>query len=239
MNIAIIFAGGAGQRMNTKTIPKQFLKLHGKPILIYTLEKFQNHPEIEHIVVVCIESWIEYAKELVECYKINKVVDIVPGGETGQLSIFNGVQRASELFGKDNVVLIHDGVRPMIDENTISSAISLVEERGSAITVTPAIETVAVKGDNGEVEDILDRSRCQMAKAPQCFKLGELLEAHLLAQKEGKTDFIDSAYLMKYYGHKLYTVEGSLENIKVTTPIDFYLLRAIIDAYENSQIFGL
>lgn len=115
MNIAIIFAGGTDQRMNTKTKPKQFLEMHGKPILIYALEKFQEHEEIDKIVLVCIESGIDYAWELIDKYRITKVEDIVPGGASGQLSIYNGVKRAYELYGRDNVVLVHDGVRPLVD----------------------------------------------------------------------------------------------------------------------------
>ena len=237
MNIAIIFAGGTGQRMNTKTKPKQFLEMHGKPILIYTLEKFQEHEEIDKIVLVCIASGIEYAWELINKYRITKVADIVPGGISGQLSIYNGVKRAHDLYGSDNVVLVHDGVRPLVDEGTISKAIKSVKENGSAITVAPSVETIAIQSEAGIVEDIMDRSMCKHAKAPQCFWLGDLFSAHKNALEEKLTDFIDSACLMKHYGYTLYTIEGTSENIKITTPIDFFILRAIIDAKENSQIF--
>ena len=238
MNIAVIFAGGTGQRMNTKTLPKQFLELHGKPILIYTLENFQRHRQIDGIVLVCVEGWLDYCQEILEKYRITKVNAIVPGGETGQHSIWNGLKKAVELFPADSIVLIHDGVRPLIDQNTITQAIECVKKNGSAITVSPAIETVALKQQDGQVGDILDRSLCQMAKAPQCFYLNEILQAHQKAQNERRTDFIDSASLMRHYGHSLFTVEGPSENIKITTPSDFYLFRALLDARENSQIFG-
>ena len=239
MNIALIFAGGAGQRMNTASKPKQFLELHGKPIIIYTLEHFQNHPDIDGIVLVCLENWIPYCKELLEKYHINKVSSIVPGGRNGQESIFNGLSAATSLYPMDSIVLIHDGVRPLINEQVITDDIACVKGNGSAITVSPAIETIVRKQKDGHVGDIFDRSSCEMAKAPQCFYLRDIYEAHIKAIEEGKYDFIDSASIMQYYGHELSTVVGPAENIKITTPSDFYIFRAIIDARENMQIMGL
>lgn len=239
MNTAIIFAGGTGQRMNTTTKPKQFLELHGKPILIHTVEYFEKSSHIDAVIIVMLESWIPYTNELIEKYGFKKVCAVIPGGESGQESIFKGLSKAAELFPKDTVVLLHDGVRPLINDEIIAKCVESTINNGNAITVSPAIETVALMSGDGCVGKILPRSECQMAKAPQCFKLGDIYESHLKAQKEGKYDFIDSASLMQYYGYKLYTVEGPVENIKITTPSDFYIFRAIIDARENSQIFGL
>lgn len=239
MNIAIIFAGGTGQRMNVKTKPKQFLELHGKPILIYTLELFQQAPSVDGIVLVMLDKWIPYSEDLIDKYRISKVKAVVPGGKTGQESIFNGVKKAYELFPGDSVVLIHDGVRPLVDVDTIEKCVKLVRKKGNAITVSPAIETIALLDENGEVGKILPRSQCQLAKAPQCFVLNDIYKAHCKAIEEARPDFIDSASLMQFYGHKLYTVRGPAENIKITTPGDFYIFRAIVDARENSQIWGL
>ena len=226
MNIAVIFAGGTGTRMNTKSKPKQFLEMHGKPVLIYTLENFENHPMIDSIVLVCLGSWIEYTAALLKKFGITKVAKIVPGGDSGQESIYHGVKTAQELYGGDNVVLIHDGVRPLINEETITHCIA-------------SVKIFLKNEENNRVGQIFDRSRCEMAKAPQCFKLQEIYEAHKKAQAEGINAFIDSASLMQYYGHELFTVEGPAENIKITTPSDFYVFRAIMDARENLQILGL
>lgn len=240
MNIAVIFAGGTGKRMNTKSKPKQFLEMHGKPVLIYTLEHFQNHPQIDHIILVSIASWIDYAASLIKKFGITKVSAIVPGGATGQKSIYHGLKKAHELYGDKNIVLIHDGVRPLIDEETITKCIDITTRKGNAITVSPAIETIFLKNTKKEeVGQIFSRSSCLMAKAPQCFKLGDIYRTHQIAIQEGKTNFIDSASLMQHYGYKLWTVQGSSENIKITTPVDFYIFRAIIDAEENLQIIGL
>ena len=239
MNIAIIFAGGTGQRMNTKTKPKQFLELYGKPIIIYTLEKFQEHEQIDGIIVVCVKEWIGYCESLISKFGITKVKLVTPGGETGMMSRYNGIMKASELFPEDTICLMHDGVRPLIDHDTISKNIESVKKTGTAVTVSPAIETIAVIETDNKVGQIIDRKKCQMAKAPQSFRLTDLVKAHQKAVDEGILDCIDTAYLMQMNGYDIYTVEGSPENIKITTPTDFYLFRALVDARENSQIFGV
>lgn len=235
--IAIIFAGGSGKRMNTKAKPKQFLELHGKPIIIYTLELFDNHPLIDYIVVACIESWIPYLKELLRRFEIKKVVEIIPGGETGQDSIYNGLVAANHYGSEDSIVLIHDGVRPLIEEKTITDNIEEVKKSGSCITCIPATETLVVKQRDNSLH-IPERRDSLIARAPQSFILSEILEAHNKARNENRHDFIDSCTLMSHYGHQLSTIIGPMENIKITTPTDFFMFRAIIDVKENSQIFG-
>lgn len=240
MVYSVIFAGGTGKRMNTKSTPKQFLKMHGKPVLVYTIEKFQENESVDGIVLVCLASWIEYAKKLIREYRLSKVCVVVPGGNSGQESIFHGLQAVKNLSkNDDDIVLIHDGVRPLIDDITITNCVQSVKENGNAITITPAIETIFVHSQEGSVGKIFNRSQCVMARAPQCFFLRDIYQAHLKAQSEGKTDFIDSAMLMQYYGADLHTVEGPVENIKITTPTDFYLFRALLDAQESMQIVGL
>ena len=238
MNVAVIFAGGTGQRMNSRTRPKQFLLLHGKPIIIYTLERFDQHPDVDAIVVVCLEAWIEDLNEYIRRFALTKVVSVVRGGGSGQESIRNGVYEASRLYPDDSVVIVHDGVRPLVDERTITDCIRCTRRNGSAVTVIPAIETI-VQSEDGIITNIIDRKQCQLARAPQCFLLGELRRAHERAEEEGLGDFIDSASIMAHYGHPLHEVEGSPANIKITTPSDYYIMRAIMDVQEDSQIFGL
>lgn len=236
MNIALIFAGGTGQRMNTTSKPKQFLDLYGKPILIYTLEQFQATAEIDAIVLVCLASWIQYAKQLIHKYQISKVSDVIAGGKTGQESIYNGLLKVYEL-DKDSIVLIHDGVRPLIDSKTISDVIVSTRVNGNGITVSPAVETITIQGENNQIAKLLDRKDCLLARAPQTFFTKDILQAHQQSRKEN-LEFIDSASLMQHYGHKLHAVVGPTENIKITTPSDFYLFRALVEAKENSQIFS-
>lgn len=235
----VIFAGGTGSRMKTSTKPKQFLELHGKPIIIHTLEHFEQHPNIDRIVVVCIKEWIDYLEKLLIRFQINKVVEIVAGGCTGQMSIFNGLQALKKHSNSDNdIVLIHDGVRPLINHSTISNNIECVKTNGTAITVKPVIETVIQVDAQNNITDVVDRSSCQTAVAPQGFYLDEIYQNHLKAQAENLFDFTDSATLMRYYGSRLSTVMGDPENIKITTPSDFYIFRAIYELRENAQILG-
>lgn len=236
MNIAVIFAGGTGQRMNSKALPKQFLMVHGKPIIVHTIEKFQNCTEIDSIVVVSLADYISTVDALKRQYHLTKIDKIVPGGKSGQESIFNGLKAAKSISTSENdIVLIHDGVRPIIDDKTIRSNVECVLKNGSCITVAKSIETVLVLND-GAITETVDRSSCYMGRAPQSFYLNDIYKKHLRAISEDKLNFIDSAMLMSYYGTKLFTVEGPTNNIKVTTPIDFLILRALLDAKENEQL---
>lgn len=236
-NIAVIFAGGTGSRMNSVSRPKQFLELHGKPIIIHTLELFENHPQIDGIIVVCIESWIHFLKQQMHRYKISKVVDVVSGGETGQDSIHNGLVAAINHFEEDSIVLIHDGVRPLITEQTINDNIETVKLYGNCITCVPAIEPFVVK--IGDKLEIPERKNSYIARAPQSFILRDILTAHKKAIEIKKHDFVDSCTMMTYFGHTLHTIIGPQENIKITTPTDFYVARALMEVHENQQIFGL
>ena len=240
-NIAVIFAGGSGVRMNTRSKPKQFLELRGKPIIIYTLELFDNHPLIDGIVVVCLESWIPFLKKMLKKFEINKVVKIVSGGDSGQDSIYRGLCAVEDYCkdkGEENaVVLIHDGVRPLIVDETITRNIEKVHEKGSAITVVPAIETFVIQKEEGQMV-IPDRSSCPLARAPQSFYLKDILSIHRKNKENGNITFIDSCSMMSYFGYKMATIEGPMENIKITTPTDYFIFRAMVEVHENQQIFG-
>lgn len=239
MNIAVIFAGGSGKRMHTKSRPKQFLELNGKPIIIYTLELFDSHPMIDGIVVVCIESWIPFLKKMLNKFEINKVVRIVSGGATVQESIYNGLVEADDYTREstETIVLIHDGVRPLITEDTITDNIKIVQEKGNCITCIPATETFIVMQEDGEME-IPYRANSLIARAPQSFYLKEILAAHRQAREDGMNDFIDSCTMMSHYGFRMNISIGPIENIKITTPTDYYVFKALIEVRENQQIFG-
>ena len=238
MNIGVIFAGGSGQRMHSKDRPKQFLTMYGKPIIIYTLEKFENCEDIDAIVIACIEEWIPYLKELLYKYRIEKVKRIVPGGKTGQLSIYNGLRAAKEITGEErSVVLVHDGVRPMISPSLLSECIESVHRFGNAITAGIVTETIAVVDGEEYVTTLPERKDSRVAKAPQCFYLDDILSAHGKALSEGHDDYIDCCTIMTHYGHRLHMIVGPAENIKITTPEDFYIMRAFIEARENEQMY--
>lgn len=239
MNIAVIFAGGVGSRMHSKERPKQFLAMHEKPIIIHTIENFENHPEIDAIVIACIKDWIPYLEKLLIKYNIRKVKKIIPGGNTGQNSIYLGLCAAEEISrDQGSIVLIHDGVRPLINDKLISDNIQSVKKFGSAITTVPVNETVMVVQPNNAIDYIPERKNSRLARAPQSFWLKDILWAHRKALEDGLEEFIDSCSMMKYYGKELYLIDGPKENIKITTPDDFYTMRALLDAKENAQIYG-
>lgn len=238
-HIGVIFAGGVGSRMHSKERPKQFLEVHSKPIIIHTLEHFEKNDEIDAVVIACVSEWIDYLSELIYKYRIDKVKKIVPGGTTGQLSIYNGLCAAKEIAGDDPaIVLIHDGVRPLISPELLSSNIACVKEHGSCITAGIVKETIVVVDRNGRVESVPSRDKSRVAKAPQSFWLHDILAAHDQALEQGIDSSIDSCTLMSQFGHDLYMIDGPYENIKITTPDDFYTMRAILDAKENAQIYG-
>jgi 2-C-methyl-D-erythritol 4-phosphate cytidylyltransferase len=176
---------------------------------------------------------------MIRKFEITKVVEIVPGGETGQDSIYNALQAAERAAdGKDATVMIHDGVRPLITEQTITDNINTVEEFGSCITCVPATETFVVSQADGSLE-IPSRANSLIARAPQSFHLSDIMTAHRRAISEGMHDFIDSCTMMSHYGYTLKTIIGPMENIKITTPTDFFIFRAMVEVHENQQIFGL
>lgn len=218
MNIAVIFAGGVGSRMGLGDRPKQFLEVDGKPIIIHTLEPFQKHSDIDAIVIACLNDWINYLWELVNYYGLTKVSSIVSGGSTGQLSIYNGLKAAAKLYGtKNNIVLIHDGVRPVIDKKLISENIEMVKKRGSAISSSKVIETIIVSDEEKKVREVVDRSHSWIAKAPQSFFLEDVIEIEKAAIESGDINQIDTCTLMSKYGYPINIVECSKQNIKITT----------------------
>ncbi|MCI5762533.1 MAG: 2-C-methyl-D-erythritol 4-phosphate cytidylyltransferase [Ligilactobacillus agilis] len=226
--------------MHTKELPKQFLKIHDKPIIIRTLELFEENPEIDMIVIACVENWIGYLNKLISKYNLRKVQRIVKGGKSGQESIYNILKAAEELGDRDkDIVLIHDGVRPLITQKTIFDNITSVKKNGSAITSVKVKETVLIVDNDESITEVPDRATSRLARAPQSFYLDDILSAHEKAISENKFDFIDSCSMLQYYGKKLYLVDGPQENIKITTPDDFYTMRALLDAKENAQIYGI
>lgn len=235
---ALIFAGGTGKRMNSRSKPKQFLELHGKPVIIYTVEIFEKHPEVDDITIVCLKSWIDELKYQLDKNRIKKVKVIVPGGKTGHESIFLGLEAMKDLAGPDDIVLIHDGVRPLITDPLISENIAAVQKYGSAITSAPAAETVVETCENPDlrIASVTERGRTYTAKAPQSFRYGEILEAYRKSREEG-FQAIDSAHLMNHLGRTdLHIVPCSRHNLKITEPADYYIFRALYEAMENEQI---
>lgn len=238
MVTALIFAGGAGRRMNSRSKPKQFLELHGKPIIIYTLEHFEYHERIDSIVVVCIKEWIEELIGLLRRFGITKVKKIIPGGETGHDSIYRGLASMKEFCSDGDIVLIHDGVRPMITERLITQNIEAVEKYGSSVTAEAVRESIVRSIDGESLCDVPPREQMYVAKAPQSFYFGRIFALYQKAEQDGQKT-IDSAHLCSLYGEPMHLIASTKNNIKITEPADFYIYRALYEAMEGQQIFGL
>ena len=242
-NIAIIFAGGTGQRLNNgeNSIPKQFLKINEKPIIIHTLELFQNHPSIDKIYISIHPDYYEYMQDLVKHYYITKTAGIVRGGATGQDSIYNALKLAQSENPEDSIVLIHDGVRPNITEEVITKNIECAKKNGNAITCTSCFETILVSENGKNPQHVPYRKHTYSAQAPQSFHLGEIVQAHESTRKVNPnyTDIVDSCTLFKTLNKPTYMIFGNRGNIKITTIEDLYILRAFIRYKEDLEAFGL
>lgn len=242
MNIAIIFAGGLGQRLNNgeNSTPKQFLKINDKPIIIRTLELFQTHKDIDKIYISIHPDYYEYMQKLVKYYYITKTAGIVNGGKTGQESIYNALKLAQKENPKDSIVLIHDGVRPNITEEVITKNIECTKKNGNAITCTSCFETILISENGINPEHVPYRKDTYAAQAPQTFHLGEVIEAHEITRKTNPnyTDIVDTCTLYKTLDKKTFMVKGNRGNIKITTIEDLYILRALIRYKEDLEAFG-
>jgi len=243
-NIAIIFAGGTGSRMGAD-LPKQFLKIYGKEIIIHTLEKFQYNNNIDLIYVGCIDNYITLLEELVQKYHITKVPlgGIIPGGTTGQDTIYKLLKKAREDNPDNSICLIHDGVRPLITNKVINDNIESVKKYGSSITATKAFETPIISTDGTCIDKVLARNTVYTAQAPQSFRLGEILAAHkkIRNTKDGYNNpkIVDSCSLMMECGNNVHLIEGNRGNIKVTTVEDYINLLANLSVKDQEQIFKL
>lgn len=238
MTTALILAGGTGRRMNSTTKPKQFLEMQGKPIIIYTLEHFEEHEQIDEIIVVCIESQIGNLKRLVNRYEIDKVKDVIPGGPTGHDSIYCGIQAMRDSHKNNDIILLHDGVRPLISLELITRNLESVEKYGNGITVESVKESVALSKDGRMIENVPLRHEMYSVKAPQAFRYGFIRDLYDQAHAENLL-FWDAASMCSHYGKSMHMVESSKNNIKITEPADYYIYRALYELQEEQQIFGL
>ncbi len=221
-------------------VPKQFLEINGKPILIHTLQLFEEHEEIDKIYLAMSKDYIRYTEQLVLDYRIDKLAAIVPGGETAQDSIFNALTKAREENPEDSIVLVHDGVRPFIEYSVISDNIASVKEFGSAITCTLCYETIMISKDGQKVDDLPLRKETYSAQAPQSFYLKDIIEAHeaVRARENRYENMVDACTIYRSLGRQPHIVLGNRGNIKVTTPEDVYMFRALLQYKENEQAFG-
>lgn len=227
MTIALIIAGGTGNRMG-QDIPKQFLTVNEKPVIIYTLEVFQNHPKIDAIAVVCISGWETVLQSYANQFNITKLKYIIPGGDCGQASIRNGVYELEKHFDKDDIVLIHDAIRPMVSDEIISDCISTTIEHGNSITCIPCAEAMLQTEDSIISCGSYPREKLKRTQTPQGFRIGDICNLHREALEAGITNSVASCTLMIEMGKQVYFSKGSEKNIKLTTVEDLDIFKALL-----------
>lgn len=231
-NIALIIAGGTGARMH-QDIPKQFLTVNDKPIIVYAMESFQNHPEIDGIVVACLAGWQETLKAYIKQFDITKVVAVVPGGQNGQDSIRNGVYAIAEKYDYNDLILVHDAIRPLLSADIISDNIAKCKQYGNAITVIPCMEAMLKSEDAIESKNSILRNSLFRAQTPQTISVGKAVNLHKEAIKKGITNSVATCTLLLELGEKVYFARGSELNIKITTPDDITIFKALLATKDN------
>ncbi len=234
-NVAIVLAGGLGQRMGASIeVPKQFYKLTDKPLLIHTLEIFQNHPEIDSICVVCLESWEQYLRGCLDCFGIAKTRWIVPAGKVRQESIWNGLNALADYCADDDIVVVHDGVRPFIGGDVISANIQAVRSHGSAMTSIRSSDSLLIGDDSGNSSRAVDRNTVFLVQTPQSYRYRRGMDAYREAYRRGIEASINCCELFVTLGQSVHLVPGLKTNIKLTTAEDIDFLHALHAIYRNN-----
>jgi 2-C-methyl-D-erythritol 4-phosphate cytidylyltransferase len=228
MNIALITAGGKGERTKQE-IPKQFIHIENKPLIIYTLEAFERHPAIDAILVVCLEGWHDILWAYTKQYTIQKLKWIVNGGEIGHDSIHNGLMELKKHCTDNDTILIHDAIRCSLSQDIISDGLSTYSKYGSSVTVIPCTEVVFRSTDGNVADEEIPRSQLFRTQTPQIFSFGKLWWAHEEAKKQNIIAPLATCSLMQALGEKVYFSSGSEKNFKVTTVDDIELFRAMIN----------
>jgi 2-C-methyl-D-erythritol 4-phosphate cytidylyltransferase len=227
MNIVLIIAAGVGSRMG-QDIPKQFMFIEDKPVIIYTLEAFQRHPEIDEIVVVCLDGWHEMLRAYAKQFSIDKLKIIVNGGVTGQDSIRNGIMALEKNHNINDIVLIHEANFPLVSQDIISDAIHVCSQHGSATATIRLAEVPLITDDWHQAQKTMDRHKIARSQVPHTFTLKKLLWAHAEAAKRNIANTMNSLVLMTDLGETVHLSLGSEKNIKLTTYDDIEIFRALL-----------
>ncbi len=235
MTVALLTAAGSGTRMG-QDIPKQFLHVNNKPVIIYTLEKFQQNPQTDAIVLVTLPHWVDFVWAYARQFNITKLQWVVPGGETGQESIFNGLQKIAEAYDEDTVVMIHDGNRPMVNNDIISDSLAVYNKYGSAVTAIPCVEAVFKSTDKQTSTVTIPREELFRTQTPHTYPLKKLLWAHEQAKERNITNTAATCSLMCELGETIYFSKGAEKNLKLTTLDDLEMFEAFLLTEKNDWL---
>ena len=235
-NYVIILAGGIGSRLGGP-MPKQFLSLKDKPVIVHTIENFQKNEKIDGIIIVCVKDWIDHLMQIVEEYKLQKIVAIVEGGETGHDSTRNGLFFFENKIHEDDYVIIHDAARPILPQRAIEEMLNVAHKNGNASLAIPCYETV-IYTDNGVYgAEQLDRKKIMRVQTPQAYRFGDILPLYRQAEVENKHDFVYADLVYVYYGKNVFFSKGFVNNIKITRKEDIPLCKALMD-FSEEELFS-
>ena len=234
MNTALILAGGVGKRLG-KDIPKQFLKVNGKPILAYTAQVFQNHDEIDRIVIVCVSGWEDEVENIKTTYGLDKIIRIIPGGDNCMQSISNGIFGIEDITSPDDIVIIHDSVRPLICKEIISDCIAVCKKHGNGCASIPVQETIVRTDDRISGNTNIDRSNVMRVQTPQAYRYDLVSKLYKDAYEAGIEDSVYTNTLMLHFGHPIYFARGSVFNLKITMVNDIDLFSIVLDYFSSKK----
>lgn len=239
MNVAVIIAGGSGHRMN-QDIPKQFLNVYDKPVIIYTLEGFQKHPEIDAIEVVCLDGWHDVLWAYAKQFGIDKLKWVISGGETAQESIRNGVYHLRGVCKPEDIIIVHDGIRPMVEDFVLTDILVKCKEHGNAVTSLPYNEQIFVvdKEDSSTTTKFIPRDTLRRVSTPQAYRYEKILWAYerAFAEDIGIQASTYANTLMVELGERLYFAAGSEKNIKLTTKDDLEMFKAYLKMEKDTWL---
>lgn len=229
MVVALLTAAGIGSRMG-QDIPKQFIHVNNKPLIVYTLEAFERHPSIDEIVIVTLPNWMDVVKAYASQFNITKLKAIVPGGDTGQESIHNGLMAIKDAHeGEDPIVMIHDGNRCLVSSEIISNSLAVFKKHGSAVAAIPCVEAVFKSDDNGASSVVsIPREQLWRTQTPHTYTLEKLLWAHEQAAEKGIENTAASCTLMQALGETVYFSKGAEKNLKITTTEDLDMFEVLL-----------
>lgn len=231
-NYAVILAGGVGKRMGAE-IPKQFLEVNGKPIIVYSIENFQKNPNIERIVIVCVKEWMEHVWDLVRKYSLTKVQWVIEGGNTGHDSIRNGVFFLKDKIDQEDYVIIHDAVRPVLPQRTLEEVIRVAHEKGNASSSIACHPPIVYTEDFESGITDVDREHVMLTASPQAYRYSLALKCYEQAERENLHNTTFTSSLLIHCGERVYFAKGTTCNIKITKKEDLGLFKALVNIPEE------
>lgn len=234
MNIALILAAGVDPRFNME-VPKQFVSVFNRPIIVYTMEIFQKHPEIDEIIVSCLDGWQEMVRVYGKQFNISKLTEIIPGGKSAQDSTYNGLEIMKKKMGRGDIVVVHDAIRPNVSDKLISASIQMCKKKGMGVAAIYNMDTI-MRSENGkEGNESINRHEIVKVQTPQAFDFEYIWTLHNEALREKRVGAWDNSTMITRMGQKVYFSEGSELNLKITTVEDVEMFKALYRMNHESR----